>query len=72
MLEFCSRIKISESNAWNDFEHLIENILNYIDEYVENIINKPYTADNSVFMNEELRVLIKYLKYNDKKYLGKV
>lgn len=70
MLEFCSRIKISESNAWNDFEHLIENILNYIDEYVENIINKPYTVDNSVFMNEELRVLIKCLKYNDKKYFG--
>ena len=71
MLEFCSRMKVSEKSGWNNFEHLIESILNYIDEYVDNIINKPYTADSSVFMNEDLRLIIECLQYNDDKYFGK-
>ena len=71
LLEFCSRMKISEKSGWNNFEHLIENILNYIDEYVDNIINKPYTGDSSKFMNGELKLLIECLQYNDDKYFGK-
>lgn len=59
-----------KSFSWSDFEHLIEEILDSVDEYVDNLLNRSHCAEVSVFMNDLLRQVIEGLEYIDKRYFS--
>lgn len=59
-----------KSFSWSDFEHLIEEILDSVDEYVDNLLNKSHDCDAEVFMNELLRLSINKLNYRDDRYFN--
>ena len=59
-----------KSFSWSDFEHLIEEILDSVDEYVDNLLNKSHDCDAEVFMNELLRLSINKLNYRDDMYFN--
>ena len=56
--------------SWSDFEHLIEEILDSVDEYVENLINRSHCANAETFMNELLRQTIEKMNYKDDNYFS--
>lgn len=56
--------------SWSDFEHLIEEILDSVDEYVENLLNRLHCADAVIFMNELLRQTIENMDYKDDTYFS--
>jgi hypothetical protein len=67
------RIKNKNSNIghnWNNFEHLIEDILDSIDEYVNNLLNKSYPAEASIFMSKLLKNTIEQIGYKDSGYFN--
>ncbi len=74
MLNLLSELKKNNNGylnfSWSDFEHLIEEILDSVDEYVENLLNKSHCAEVSVFMNDLLRQTIEKLEYKDEKYFS--
>ena len=74
MLKLLSSLKQNNNGymnfSWSDFEHLIEEILDSVDEYVENLLNKSHCAEVSVFMNDLLRQTIEKLEYKDEKYFS--
>lgn len=74
MLNLLSELKKNNNGylnfSWNDFEHLIEEILDSVDEYVENLLNRSHCAEVSVFMNELLRKAIENMNYKDDKYFS--
>lgn len=59
-----------KSFSWSDFEHLIEEILDSVDEYVDNLLNRSHCAEVSVFMNDLLRQVIEGLEYKDERYFS--
>ena len=74
MLRLLSRLKRKnneyKSFSWSDFEHLIEEILDSVDEYVDNLLNRSHCAEVSVFMNDLLRQVIEGLEYKDERYFS--
>lgn len=74
MLNLLSELKKNNNGylnfSWSDFEHLIEEILDSVDEYVENLINRSYNNVTSAFMNELLRQTIQNMDYIDDKYFS--
>lgn len=74
MLNLLSELKKNNNGylnfSWSDFEHLIEEILDSVDEYVENLLNRSHCAEVSVFMNELLRKAIENMNYKDDKYFS--
>ena len=74
ILKLLSSLKNNNSEyllfTWSDFEHLIENILDSVDEYTDNLINKSYSVEAGVYMNDLLRMAISKLEYNDAKYFN--
>ena len=74
MLKLLSSLKQNNNGymnfSWSDFEHLIEEILDSVDEYVENLLNRSHCAEVSVFMNELLRKAIENMNYKDDKYFS--
>ena len=74
MLNLLSELKKNNSGylnfSWSDFEHLIEEILDSVDEYVENLLNRSHCANAETFMNELLRKAIKNMDYKDDKYFS--
>lgn len=61
-----------KSFSWSDFEHLIEEILDSVDEYVDNLLNRSHCAEVSVFMNDLLRQVIEGLEYKDERYFSMI
>ena len=74
MLNLLSELKKNSNGylnfSWSDFEHLIEEILDSVDEYVENLLNRSYYDVTATFMNELLQQTIEKMDYKDKEYFS--